>query len=171
MTLALRTREYLKQAAEEIWADAHEVDGDEEDDVDGDEPEVVALRSVSGAVAELRESVVEMSEAHRGLSGDQRSLFEGMAGVLGEVAAVSIKAQEDAATTVKAGQDHLSEKVAEMMQTVGSDSKKLQSSLVRLDQAVEKLSSRLDDIVAALTAPRTLVTDKDGRPVGVKIGR
>lgn len=171
-TLALRTRDHLRHIADEIWADAHDIDADLEDaDEDEESPEVAASRWVAGAVAELRDSVGEMSQTHRGLSKDQRGLFEGMAAVLGEVVGVVIKAQGEASEVYKSGHENLAATLAEMRDGLADDSKKMHASLSHLDQSVTKLAARVDDIVAALTAPRTLVTDKDGRPIGVKVGR
>lgn len=58
----------------------------------------------------------------------------------------------------------------ELKKAVASDSAALRKTMVSIQGAMGHLAARLDTMVGAMKAPRHVVYDNDGRPIGVRSG-
>jgi len=152
--------QHFRALAAEIW--------DEVDDLD-EKP--TAGEAVAEVMHILRGALDDMSSTAKGLGDGQRAVAEGLAQVMAEVVTIIRQGQSEMVGAVQAGA--LSERVTEAIDGlkahVAAEAEKTRKTMSGVSMSVEMMGRRLEQMTAALTAPRHLVMDEDGRPVGVRI--
>lgn len=135
---------------------------------DADEGEGAGSAVVQVLTA-LRSSLDEIGGSARGLSESQRSMAEGMASVLGEVVAMMGKSQADLVAAAKLTDGGaVAEAVSKLEKRIEDDGAKTRSTLYGMTLAMDKVSNSIDRMIDRMTAPKNIVFDSKGRPIGIE---
>lgn len=141
----------------EMWDQNDESDEDEADPM---APVVAALAEVSSG----------FRDAAADLSSSQRATSESMVEVLSQVVQIITKSHKDMVAGGKiTGAQDIAVKLEGIRSAMTNDAKATQTMLMSLSQTMVSLGQRMEDMTKALSAPRMLIRDHEGRPVGVKI--
>lgn len=117
----------------------------------------------------LRSSLDEVGGTARGLTESQRAMAEGMAGVLGEVVAMMRQSQSElveAAKITDGGQ--VAAALTKLEKCVEEDGAKTRKTLSGVTLAMADVSRRIDALADRMAAPKRIVFDTNGRPVGME---
>lgn len=152
----------LAELDRQIWQTVRE----EFEDVDEEDAVASAVVEVLGAV---RGSLKEMSGTARGLSDQQRAMAEGMAGVLAQVVDIVRDSQSGLVEAAKLtdGQK-LADAMGKLEKCIEEDGAKTRKTMAGVTLGMNEVSRKLDSLADRLTAPKRIVTDAQGRPVGVE---
>lgn len=150
--------EQLKALEAAIW--------DEIEDADEGEGAGSAVVQVLTA---LRSSLDEVGGTARGLTESQKAMAEGMASVLGEVVAMMRHSQSElveAAKITDGGQ--VAAALTKLEKCIEEDGAKTRKTMAGVTLGMNEMGRKLDVLADRLSAPKRIVTDAQGRPIGVE---
>lgn len=154
--------DHYRQMEGEIWAG----DDDEADSIDAMRP-----HPITGAIQSLKDSQAELMKSAEGMSASQKAMAEGLVGVLADVVGIIRESHDGLKEAVQTSAAHeLAKELKAVRETMAADAKRNQQVLASMTMTMERMGQRLDDMVAAMTAPRNLIMNDEGMPVGVRIG-
>jgi hypothetical protein len=146
----------------EIWQTVRE----EFEDVDGEDAVASAVVQVLSAV---RGSLDDMTGVTRGLTDHQRAMAEGVAGVLGEVVTIIKDSQVSLVEAAKLTDGaRVASAVAKLEKCIEADGDRTRRALSTVAMSIVETGRQIEQLAEVLAAPKRIVTDSQGRPVGVE---
>lgn len=162
---ASRVDAHFRALTSEIWNAI-----EDEDDAGG------PGRAAAEAMQALKAASEDIVKSVGAMGGQHKAMAEQLAGVLADVVGIVKSSHDGLKEAVELSAAHaIAREMTSIRETMAADAKRHQQMLGAVTVAIDRMSKTMDGLVesmvSAMTAPRHIVTDSDGKPVGVRIGR
>ena len=153
-----------------IWSDDEDASeyAEERQEDAAIEALAVSAGTLTRATGEIAKAVTALRESGDKVHAGNRDASEQMAGVLGELAGHMTQLAKSLSQEIKAGAECVEDAVTKMGEQDIKQDAETRKAVSQLTASVAGLDARIQRLERVLTAPKRIIVDGNGRPVGVE---